>query len=267
MKQYAAQAEQLNAALKQNRLSHAYLLSGVAGLGKTQFALDFAKTLLSSDPFQHPDFMMIRPEEKGHSIKIDQIRELTDKLSRTAHKGGYQIAIIAPADAMPTGAANALLKTLEEPQGKVILFLIDDQAHELPKTILSRCQKIYFSPDNNAFSGIDHELFEMVFAHIQAIVTHTASDPISPVVSFAKQDLMMMLNVILAAGIHLSREHYAGQNIHISIAALHDFLQMVCEKKKLVASGINLNAQLCLENIFIELSVSGSSEARLGGCA
>lgn len=149
----------LQQAFQQDRLSHAYLLSGIAGLGKTEFAKQFAQFLLcdtnnncgncrSCKQMQantHPDFIFIAPEEKNHSIKIDQIRELGEKLSRTAHHSGYQVVVISPADAMPVQAANALLKTLEEPTGKVIIFLVDNQKSILPATIMSRCQKIFFN--------------------------------------------------------------------------------------------------------------------------
>lgn len=253
MTAYAAQMQQLTSAYENQRLSHAYLLSGIPGLGKTDFALAFAQKVLGSDPHQHPDFIFIQPEEKSHSIKIDQIRALTDVLSRTAHRGSYQVALISPADAMPTGAANALLKTLEEPQGNVLILLVDNQTHSLPKTILSRCQKIAFYPDH-AFTGIDKKLFEAVFAHLQAIISKQMADPIAPVVAWAKEDLMQVLNAILAAGIHLSQQYYKAQPIGISIDGLHQFLQLVCEKKRLVSQGVNLNAQLCLENVFIVLT-------------
>src|SRR3990167_4382358 len=147
-------------AFHQNRLSHAYLLSGIAGLGKTQFAKMFAQFLLCQrssevstqavNPIScscqsckkflagtHPDFLLISPHEKTHAIKIEQIRALSQQISRTAHAGGYQVVVISPADAMPVAAANALLKTLEEPSGNVVIFLIDDQTHPLLPTIAS----------------------------------------------------------------------------------------------------------------------------------
>ena len=168
---YPWQQSQLNLlhqAFVRDRLSHAYLLSGVSGLGKTDFAREFSMFLLcinqvhegntiacgncrSCKQFQgntHPDFLLIEPEEKSKTIKIDQIRTLTETISKTAHAGGYQMAIISPVDALSVAAANALLKTLEEPSGKVIIFLIDNQLHVLPATIVSRCQKIIFNGDD-----------------------------------------------------------------------------------------------------------------------
>src|SRR3990167_3314227 len=160
--QQKTQFNLLKNAFAQNRLSHAYLLSGIAGLGKTDFARKFAVFLLCEKKSScgvcrgcmlmqannHPDFIWIAPEEKSHTIKIDQIREMSFKLSHTAHSSDYKVVVIAPADAMPVVAANALLKTLEEPSGKTIIFLIDDQKSVLPATILSRCQKIVFSSNH-----------------------------------------------------------------------------------------------------------------------
>ncbi|MDP1574385.1 MAG: hypothetical protein Q8L78_05590 [Coxiellaceae bacterium] len=261
--QFQQQFDLLKNAHAQNRLSHAYLLSGIAGLGKTNFAIEFASFLLSDRPLNtHPDFILIQPEEKSRAIKIDQIRELSDKLSRTSHAGGYQVVIISPADSMPIAAANALLKTLEEPQGNVVIFLIDNQAHVLPKTVASRCQKIFFHPDFKALSlkNIDEKLQLQIFQHMQKIIVNRVN-PIAPVSDWIKQDLAMVLKCIIVSAMMIARayheENSALKNIAEKIAdkKLHQFLQLVCEKQKLVSQGLNLNAQLCLENIFIALSV------------
>ena len=259
--QFQQQFDLLKSAHAQNRLSHAYLLSGIAGLGKTDFAIEFSKFLLSDSSLStHPDFMLIQPEEKSRAIKIDQIRALSDKLSRTSHAGGYQVVIISPADSMPIGAANALLKTLEEPQGNVIIFLIDNQEHILPKTIASRCQKIFFYPDSQetTLKNVDEKLQAQIFQHMQKIIINRVN-PIAPVSDWIKQDLAMVLNCIIVSSMIISRAHHdensALKNLaeKISEKKLHEFLQLVCEKKKLVSQGLNLNAQLCLENIFITL--------------
>lgn len=149
----------LQSALQNARLSHAYLLSGRAGFGKKHFAHCAAELLLAPSEAcpggraqqaleNHPDFISIEPEEKSKNIKIDQIRVLRDKLAQTPFAGGYQVVVIDPVDTLPIGAANALLKTLEEPSGNVILFLIDQQKSPVLPTILSRCQKILFESDD-----------------------------------------------------------------------------------------------------------------------
>lgn len=141
-------------------LPHAILLTGSAGMGKLDFANTLAELLLcfsaSGETCQtcsacqllkagtHPDFLLIQPESKGKTIKVDQIRELIEKLSQTPQQGKNQVVIIEPAEAMNTAAANALLKTLEEPTGNIFLILVSHQPTRLPATIRSRCQQIIF---------------------------------------------------------------------------------------------------------------------------
>lgn len=136
------------------KLPHGLLLTGARGLGKYHFALAFAELLLCEHNAEtaqrliqagnHPDLHILQPEATGKAIKVDQIRTIIDITARRSHQGGYQIIIIEPADAMNINAANALLKTLEEPLGEVIILLITDRPALLPATIRSRCQKLGF---------------------------------------------------------------------------------------------------------------------------
>ncbi len=145
-----------------NSLPHALLFSGGDGIGKKAFAHFFASYLLCMNPTptgacgqcrschlqkaeSHPDFMRVTPEENSQIIKIDQIREVVDFVNSTAMLSGYRIIIISPASAMNMYAANALLKTLEEPTENTLFILICEQSLRVPATISSRCQKIVFS--------------------------------------------------------------------------------------------------------------------------
>ena len=83
-------------------------------------------------------------EEEGKAIKIDQIRELSDVMSRKPQLGGYRVCIIHPAEAMNISASNALLKTLEEPGEASMIMLISSDPGRLPATIRSRCQHVEF---------------------------------------------------------------------------------------------------------------------------
>ncbi|MBV1789904.1 DNA polymerase III subunit delta' [Marinobacterium sp. D7] len=144
------------------RLPHALLLSGPAGVGKAAFGAALAHLLLCHQPQggkpcghcrscellssgHHPDRLFLRPEEPGKPIRVDQVRELTNILHSTAQQGGYRIMIMEPAEAMNVAAANALLKTLEEPGQDTLLILVCHQLGQLMPTIRSRCQRIEFS--------------------------------------------------------------------------------------------------------------------------
>ncbi len=177
------------------RLPHALLLKGAQGIGKLDFTLILAQSLLCEKPHSdglacescdscrwfeqgtHPDFRLLisgalavdmqessensaslilknctrrvaeealeeqRKKEKKPSkeITIDQVRTLNDFSSLSAHQGGFRVVLIHPAETMNANAANALLKTLEEPSGQMLFILVTHKPQQLPPTILSRC--------------------------------------------------------------------------------------------------------------------------------
>ncbi|TBR39197.1 MULTISPECIES: DNA polymerase III subunit delta' [Dyella] len=147
-------------------LPHALLLCGPEGLGKRDFMQRFVRGLLCERPQQgdacgqcrscllyaagtHPDVVNItfgvrKDGVQRGEIVVDQIRDLSSRLSMASQFGGWQIAIIDPADAMNAASANALLKTLEEPSPNTMLILLADAPWRLPQTIRSRTQRIEF---------------------------------------------------------------------------------------------------------------------------
>ncbi|MEO8809109.1 MAG: DNA polymerase III subunit delta' [Rhodanobacter sp.] len=151
---------------KRDALAHALLLCGAAGLGKRVFAQRFVQGLLCTENLDgdacgkcrscllfaagsHPDVIRIgfglrRDGTPRTEIVVDQIRELSARLSMRSQLGGWQVATVDPADAMNPAAANALLKTLEEPATQTMLLLLADAPWRLPQTIRSRCQRIEF---------------------------------------------------------------------------------------------------------------------------
>jgi DNA polymerase-3 subunit delta' len=147
---------------QQDHLAHALLLSGSQGMGKAQFARNLAETILCENgqacgkckachllkAETHPDLLQVEVAEKSNIITIDQIREFIQYCTLTSNYGGYQIAILNPAEAMNNNAANSLLKLLEEPPAKTLIMLISHQPMALNATIRSRCQRLDFSrPD------------------------------------------------------------------------------------------------------------------------
>ena len=200
----------LQKGIKNGKLAHAYLFSGVENLGKKTLAIQFIKSLqceaarnkreIPNNPSRlsmgycarkeknkylleasaascnvekwegkipcgrckscldiekriHPDVLIIKPQEqrkknivKESAINIEQIRTLQHQLSLYPYAAPYKIAVIDKAHKMTKEAANSLLKTLEEPQGKAILILITSSLEELPKTVISRCQMMKFLP-------------------------------------------------------------------------------------------------------------------------
>jgi len=139
------------------RHAHAYLFGGLPGVGKRLFAEAFAASLLCLQPESghacghcrscqlrqagsHPDRLVVEPEEQGKAIRIDAIRQLADFMGQTAQQGGRKVIILHPAEAMNLNAANALLKSLEEPSAETYLLLVSDQPSRLLPTIRSRCR-------------------------------------------------------------------------------------------------------------------------------
>jgi len=160
--------QRLMAAKLSGRMPHALLLTGGLGLGKSWFAHRLAASLLCNDSLEngkpcgscqscrllraetHPDFTGIQPEEPGKAIKIDTVREFTQKGALTSRSGGFKTIIIEPADALNSAAANSLLKTLEEPVERTVMILVTANAGRLPATIRSRCQRYHFAPPDEA---------------------------------------------------------------------------------------------------------------------
>ncbi len=173
----------LSRTIQRGRIPSSYLFAGESGIGKKLTAINLAKalnclTLPSSlipggreddghsldkkghgdavdacdtcdsckkiDKDIHPDFLLITPE--SGQIRIEEIRKIDDTLSLKAFEGRYKIVIVDDADTMNQYAANAFLKTLEEPPGNSLIILIASKPDRLPDTIRSRCSRINFTP-------------------------------------------------------------------------------------------------------------------------
>ncbi len=177
-------SHQLKAVLaEKSRLAHALLIKGQRGIGKQGFGLALAQALLceasqadaracgqchactwfANDT--HPDFRLLAPatetteaeiEEGARKVKaspwisIDQVRELHDFINVSSHRGGRKVILVDPAEALNVNAANALLKSLEEPPALTHFILISHRPHRLPRTIVSRCRQLDLRPPDAA---------------------------------------------------------------------------------------------------------------------
>lgn len=152
-------------------LPHALLITGTAGVGKEALALNIAASVLCQQRQEdgractvckacrvlngggHPDLVVLEHLEDSEQIKVDQVRKLIHSLHLSAAMSGYRVAFIKNAERMNTNAANALLKTLEEPGEKTLLLLTTSHPGRLTATIRSRCQQLHIPlPDNDASS-------------------------------------------------------------------------------------------------------------------
>jgi DNA polymerase-3 subunit delta' len=134
----------LRRARDQNRLAHAYLISGPAGSGKRQVAAELASAVNGTAPEEvfsskAREIFLAEPESKSRRILIEQIRELEHGLQMRGSEGRRKVAIITEADRLQPQAANAFLKTLEEPPANSLLLLLSALPEALPDTIVSRC--------------------------------------------------------------------------------------------------------------------------------
>ncbi len=158
----------LQRSLEKGRLAHGYLLSGGSMPALEQIARSLAQTLSCQHPIRRgelaaaidccgqcspcrridggnfPDVLWLRPESKSRIIGVDQIRELIQTMNLKPVEGGYKVGIVVAADRLRVEAANAFLKTLEEPPPRSILILLSSEPSRLLETIISRCLRLNF---------------------------------------------------------------------------------------------------------------------------
>jgi DNA polymerase-3 subunit delta' len=160
--EWAVQLLQQNVA--EAHFRHAYLFTGPQGVGRRTLALRFAQALNCPQPLapgvpclecstctrlermEHPDLAVVQAESVGGTLKVEQVRDLQHSLALAPYEARYRIALLLRFEEAHTSAANALLKTLEEPPPQVVLVLTAENAESLLPTIVSRCEVLRLRP-------------------------------------------------------------------------------------------------------------------------
>src|SRR6478672_1010382 len=169
---HAAPLAALDRAIESGSPAHAWLFAGPEGLGKHATALEFAAALNCTGPdkpcgeckpcrdtfeARHTDVEIVapgglcdEPDHKDHAdsrgLRICQVRRLERVLSLAAYTGGRRVSVVDAADTLQVEAANAFLKTLEEPPAGSVIILLAERPERLPETVMSRCQRLDFRP-------------------------------------------------------------------------------------------------------------------------
>ena len=290
---FGAARDEVDAALKANRLSHGILIHedpGAGGLDLARWITQRVNCSADSKPCgecqgcrwiaagQHPDVTQLSPEGESKQILIQAVRDLAADLSLTAHTKGYKVAIIAPADAMNPFAANALLKTLEEPPSRTLVLLVTSQPSRLLPTLRSRCSKLrlvapsreeaatYLEGVRGAgpwaeaiaatgagpFALLDADPAEL--ANLRADTVKTLQDigsgnlqPPAIAERWAKGDLTTRLACleswiterILESGPKRDVTHLSGAGLPLNICRLFEFSDAIRDMRRLALTSIN----------------------------
>ena len=138
----------LRGAHARDRFAHAYLVTGPEGSGKRQLTTELCALVLGGParPLEHPDAHILEPESKSRRIRTEAVRELERELQMRSLRGGPKVGVIFDADRLVENAANAFLKTLEEPPSNSQLFLVSALPDQLLPTIRSRCIEVRLRP-------------------------------------------------------------------------------------------------------------------------
>lgn len=276
---------------------HAVLLTGLPGLGKQDFASALSARLLCErtqetacgvcrscqllEAGSHPDFFSIGLLDKSKVIKVEQIRQLIDKLSQMPSLSQRQVVVLHPAEAMHPAASNALLKTLEEPLGDVVLLLVSAHPDRLPATIISRCQRLVFNPppmteDASAWCKLaggapllakNHETPEnTVLCQLLYQVMVGQGSKVALAEKLAAYDIEWVLTVwmsmlydwqCLSAGVLVSKTLFSKnwsklKQIQLPPASycLEQYARLI-RAKRLISMGQSINSHMLLENLLL----------------
>lgn len=171
----------LEVALANGRLAHALLFQG-AGLETLDEAARAlaGKLLTTGKAAQHPDYFCVRPANKMRRISTDDIRALNRSIQQTANQGGRKVAVVFEADRLQTQAANAFLKTLEEPPPDTTIVLITTRPYDLLPTIRSRCLLVNFPTEQDRIASAEWRQWLQDYGDLLSLVSSGVSRNSAP---------------------------------------------------------------------------------------
>lgn len=291
---FDAACQEVDAAIAAGRLAHGILIHEDPGSGGLLLATWIAQRVNCNEAKrapcgecqsckwiaagQHPDVTQLQPEGDSTQITVQSVRDLAADLALTAHGAGFKIAIVTPAEAMNPFAANALLKTLEEPPPRTLLLLVTSQASRLLPTLRSRCSKLRLAapsrelaaqylesargagPWREALAATGAGPFALLDAD-PAAIAQLRADTVStlteigrgnlqpPAVAerWAKSDLGLRLSLIeswvtdrlLENGAIRDVTHLSGPPPGLNICRLFEFSDAIRDMRKLAHTSIN----------------------------
>lgn len=224
----------LKTAAETDKLSHGYLFwGGGEEMKKTAFWL---AEFLKVDPF---NILYLNVLEDKKEISINQIKQIKKYLSLSSYNDLYKFAIIDKAETMARDASDALLKTLEEPQGKTILILLASNPDVLPKTIISRLQDIRFQP--SFLSKISENIINK--EHIE-LLQKPLNDILKSIEKISKEEIEIF--PLLDSWLFWFREKLINKNETKYLKIIQEI-----QKTKELISTSNINKRLALENLIL----------------
>ena len=203
--------------LKAGRINHAYLFTGTRGTGKTSCAKILSKAVNCLNPkdgepcceceicrgIDSGEIFDVVEMDAASNRRIDDIREISEKVTFTPEKGKYRVFIIDEVHMLTSEAFNALLKTLEEPPSHVMFILATTEVHKLPATILSRCQRFDFHRINAQDMAAR---IKFVAANEGAEITDEAALLVAVIADGAVRDALSLLDRCLALNTHVDAD-------------------------------------------------------------